>query len=146
MLYQNLSWFRSSGNSHQPLMAACGATIKGRRKILRHHNFRSRSAFSFQFTVQRLVRIAIDANIPVKTIFPDHDFAKVSFDDRFRNILAFFRAGILREGILQNRELLLVMFDHLGFAFLAQPNISRSARTFFRFSSFCSSVSSVLTV
>ena len=31
-------------------------------------------------------------------------------------------------------------------AFLAQPNISRSARTFLRFSSFCSSVSSVLAV
>ena len=83
-------------------MAACGATIKGRRKILRHHNFRSRSAFSFQFTMQRLVRIAIDANIPVKSVFLDHDFAKVSFDDGFRNILAFFRAGILREGILQD--------------------------------------------
>ena len=40
------------------MIAACGATIKGWRKILRHHNFRSRPAFSFQFTVQRLVWIA----------------------------------------------------------------------------------------
>ena len=56
----------------------------------------------------------------MKSVFCDYNFSKESFDNRFRNILSFFRAGILREGIFQNRKLLFVVFDHLGFAFLGK--------------------------
>ena len=71
-----------------------------------HHNFCGSFPFSFDFTVEWIVGIAIEPQIPIKPVLGHHDFGDEGFDDRFGYILALVAVSVLLQGILENRELL----------------------------------------
>ena len=90
-------------------MAACGATIHSGGNIPRNHDFRVCLPFSLELAVQRLVRITVESQIPVETVFGHHDFDHKGFDDRFGNILPLVDIGVPFQCILKDCALFLVV-------------------------------------
>ena len=80
-----------------------------------HHNFCGSFPFSFNFTAERIVGIAIEPQIPIKTVRVYDDLGDEGLNQRFRYILAFIGIGILLQGVLQNGDLLSVVHHFLGF-------------------------------
>ena len=102
------------------MIAICGAAIHGGGNIPRNHDFRIGFAFSLQLAVQRLVRVAVEAKIPVKSVLGHHDFDYKGFDDGYGHILTFIPVDVLFQCVLENGKLFRVVHNFLGGSFCGQ--------------------------
>ena len=83
------------------MMAACGAVIYGGGMLPRYHNFGGLFAFSPQLAVQRFVRVAVESQIPIESVFGNHNLHHEGFDYRFGHILPLVDVGVPFQGVLQ---------------------------------------------
>ena len=91
------------------LIAACGTTIHGGGTRRGNRDFCVGLAFSLQLAVQRLVRVAVEAQIPVKSVLEYHDLHHEGFNHRLWYILPFIPVGVLFQCVLENGELFRVV-------------------------------------
>lgn len=56
--------------------------------------------------MQGLIRIAVEAQIPVEAILGHDDLHHEGFDDTLRHILTFIPAGVLFQRVLEDSKLL----------------------------------------
>ena len=103
------------------LIAACAAVINGRGNIPCHHNFGVLFATAFQLTVRRLVRVAVEPQIPVEAVLGDKNLGDKGFHYTFGDVFAFVTVGVLFQCILENGQLFSVVYDSLGFGLLLFP-------------------------
>ena len=97
-------------------MAACDGFIHGGGTGQGNHDFGGGLPFSRQLTVQRLVRVAVEPQVPVEAVLGCQDLHHKGLDHRLRHILPLVEVRVPFQGILQDGELLGVNSELLEFS------------------------------
>lgn len=119
--YDKSIQFSSNGTiAYLCLIAACVAVIHGGGNFPRYHDFGGLLAFSIELAVQGLIRVAIEPQVPVEAVLGYHDPGDECFHHTFGHILSFVTMGVLLQRVLEDSQLLGVVYHFLGLSFSGQ--------------------------